>query len=170
MTIKFNEAPADASKGFRIGHEQSLFVNNVEFTLTGYKLGTYTITADDGTESPSKYASTSQNIVFTTSIGEDLPLNRLLNRRRVIYDEDGKATIVESCNFKGALRKHLESLGRRPDAPDMLVGTADDVAKHAIKFFEGKTLRVVEFNGFGRDNKNRLQPLLSPAVQFQFKD
>ena len=169
MTIKFNEGPADPNKGFRIGQQASLFVNGAEFQITGYKLGNYTVIADDGSESQTKYASTSQSIVFTTSLGEDLPLNRLLNKRRVIYDADGKASVIESANFKAQLRAHLESLGRRADAHDMLVGTADDVAKHAIKFFEGKTLYCQGFDGFGKDNRGRLQPLLSPAIQFQFK-
>lgn len=170
MTIKFIESAADSNKGFRIGGQQSLFVNNVTFTVTGVKFGNYQVVKDDGSVESTKYASTSQAILLTTSIGEDLPLTRLLNRRRVIYDKDGQASVVESCDFKADLRAHLESLGRRADSPDMLNGTVESVGNHALKFFTGKTLICKEVNGLGRDDKNRLVPLLSPCIQFSFKD
>lgn len=169
-TIKFQEAPADPDKGFRIGREQSLFVNNVTFQVTGVKFGNYQQVADDGSVTDTKYASSSQSILLTTSVGEDLPLSRLLNKRRVIYDKDGSAHIIDSCTFKGPLRAHLESLGRRDNDSAMLKGTVEAVGKHALKFFDGKTLIVSEIDGLGRDNNNRLAPLLSPCIQFGFKD
>ena len=169
MTITFIEGAADPNKGFRIGREQSLFANNVTFKVTGVKFGNYQTVADDGTTSETKYASTSQSILFTTDIGEDLSLSRLLNRRRVIYDSDGHASIVESCDFKAPLRAHLESLGRRDNDKSMLKGSVQDVANHALKFFDGKTLIVREVEGLGRDPKtNQLTPLLSPCIQFSF--
>lgn len=170
MTINFIEAAADTNKGFRIGREQSLFASNVVFTITGVKFGNYRITRDDGKVEDTKYASTSQIILFTTSLGEDLPLNRLLNKRRIIYDKDGHASVVESCDFKAQLRQHLESLGRRDDAPDMLKGTVEEVANHALKFFKDKELICNEVPGLGRDDKNRLVPLLAPCIQFSFKN
>ena len=169
-TIKFQEASADPNKGFRIGREQSLFVNNVTFQVTGVKFGNYQQIADDGSVTPTKYASSSQSILLETSLGEPLPLSRLLNKRRVIYQPDGSAHIVDSATFKGPLRAHLESLGRRDTDSAMLKGSVEDVAKHALKFFDGKTLIVSEIDGLGRDDKNRLVPLLSPCIQFSFQE
>ena len=167
--IIFNQAPADSNKGFRMGHEQSLFVNNVTFTVTGVKYGNYQEKKADGSLVDTKYATTSQAILLETNIGEDLPLNRLLHKRRVIYDKDGQASIVESASFKAELRQHLESLGHRTDDPSMLVGSVEQVGQHAMKFFEGKVLQCVEHPGFGRDDKNHLVPLLSPCIQFTFQ-
>lgn len=170
MTINFIQSEADANKGFRIGREQSLFASNVTFTVTGVKFGNYQIVKDDGKVEDTKYASTSQTILLTTSLGEDLPLSRLLNRRRIIYDADGHASVVESCDFKAPLRAHLEALGRRTDDSSMLKGSVKEVADHALRFFAGKTIVCKEVPGLGRDNNNRLVPLLSPCIQFTFKD
>lgn len=167
--IIFTPASADPNKGFRMGHEQSLFVNNQTFTVTGVKYGNYQQKADNGELTDTKYASTSQAILLTTSLGEDLPLNRLLHKRRVIYDKEGKAQVVDAAAFKTELTAHLESLGRRTDDSAMLVGTVEEVGKHALKFFEGKVLQCVEHAGFGRDDKNHLAPLLSPCIQFTFQ-
>lgn len=170
MTINFIPAEADSQKGFRIGREQSLFAGNVTFKVAGVKFGNYQIVRDDGRTEDTKYASTSQTILLTTDLGEDLPLSRLLNKRRIIYDKDGHASVVESCDFKAPLRAHLESLGRRADDSSMLKGSVKKVADHALKFFEGKTLICNEVPGFGRDDRNRLVPLLSPCIQFSFKE
>ena len=169
MTVKFIEASADNQKGFRIGREQSLFVGNVTFTVTGVKFGEYEITEDDGTKKPTKYASISQSILLTTSLGEDISLKSLLNKRRVIYDKEGHAIVVEKAGFKGALLQHMEQLGRRDDDSAMLKGTVKEVGDHALQFFQGKTIICVDVPGLGRDDKNRLVPLLSPCIQFNFQ-
>lgn len=158
--IKFVEAPASADKGFRMGRPESLFKDNVTFTVTGVKFGNYTI---DGAET--KYADVAQAILFTTSIGEDLNINRLLKGRKVVYLEDGTAKIVDSCTFKADFLKHMETLGRREDNTDLLKGTVEVVGNHAKKFFDGKTIKVSEAIYFAKDDKNRLVPG-SPTVQF----
>lgn len=170
MTINFIESAADPNKGFRIGREQSVFVGNVTFKVTGVKFGNYQLVEDGQAPKDTKYASTSQAILFTTDAGEDLPLSRLLNKRRIIYDKEGHAILVESCDFKAKLREHLETLGRREDDSAMLKGSVKEVADKALEFFNGKTLRVIEVEGFGRDDKNRLVPLLSPCIQFTFAE
>ena len=167
--IRFVEAPADPNKGFRIGHAQSVFQNNVTFKVTGYKLGSYEITDDAGNTSKTKYADTAQNIVLKTSVDEDLPLNRLLHKRVVIYDAQGSATVVHSCDFQAPLMKHMLQLGRRTDNASMLVGTVEDVAKHALKFFGDKDIVVQEHSGFAKDDKGKLVTLISPCVSFHFK-
>lgn len=158
--INFVEAAASASKGFRMGRPESLFKNNVTFTVTGVKFGNYTI---DGADT--KYADIAQSILFTTSIGEDLNINRLLKGRKVVYLEDGTAKIVDSCDFKVDFVRHLESLGRREDNPELLKGTVEEVANHAKKFFDGKTIKVAEEIFFAKDDKGKLVPGAS-TVQF----
>lgn len=158
--IVFVEAPASTSKGFRMGRPESLFKNNVTFTVTGVKFGNYRVDGED-----TKYADIAQSILFTTSIGEDLNINRLLRGRKVVYLEDGTAQIVESCDFKVDFVKHLEQLGRRDDNPELLKGTVEEVANHAKKFFDGKTVKVSEEVFFAKDEKGRLVPG-APTIQF----
>ena len=169
--IRFKEAPADADKGFRIGHAQSVFQNNVTCKVTGYKLGSYEIERDNGNVETTKYASTAQSIVLTTSVNEDLPLNRLLHKKTVLYDAQGNARVVYGSDFRGALMQHLLQLGRREDDKAMLVGSAEDVAKHVLKFFDAKGDLICRENpGFAKDDKGRLVDLISPSITFAFKD
>lgn len=164
-TIKFIEAEADATKGFKMGRTPSLFVNNVTFQITGTKFGNYTV---DGVAT--KNADKAQAILFTTSVGEDLALNRLLRNRRVVYDKDGTAQILPAFREQAELSQHLESLGRREDDETMLKGSVSDVAKHALKFFEGKTLICIEVPALVRDDKGKLVAPFAPIIQFGFKE
>lgn len=168
MTIEFITAPADANKGFRIGREQSLFANNVTFKVTGVEFGNYEITEDDGTKTTTKYASTSQSIRLTTDLGEPLSLSRLLHKRTIVYDKDGRAFVVEGCTFKAQLRQYLEELGRRANDPSMLNGTVEEVGKKVFEFFKDKTLICREIEGLAKDKNGVLQPRLSPCIQFEF--
>lgn len=160
--IQFVEAPASTTKGFRMGRPESLFKDNVTFTVTGVKFGNYKI---DGADT--KYSDVAQAILFKTSLDEDLNINRLLKGRKVVYLEDGTAKIVDSCTFKADFQKHMEKLGRREDNPDLLKGGVEEVANHALKFFDGKTIKVSEELYFAKDDKGRLVPG-SSTVQFSF--
>ena len=168
--IRFVEAPADPNKGFRIGHAQSVFQNNVTFHVTGYKLGNYDIEKKDGTVEQTKYADSSQSIVLTVDIDpeETLPLNRLLHKKDVLYDAKGSAFVEYACSFKGDLMHHMLVLGRRDDNPAMLKGSVEEVAKHALKFFQGKTLVCKEISGFAKDEKGKLQDRISPFIQIDW--
>lgn len=168
--IRFVEAPADPNKGFRIGHSQSVFQNNVTFSVTGYKLGNYAIEKKDGSVENTKYADSSQSIVLTTSVDEDLPLNRLLHKKDVLYDAQGSAHVEHACAFKGDLMRHMLILGRRDDDKAMLNGSVEDVAKHAMKFFNGKDLICKQIDGFAKDDKGKLQDRISPFIQFGWKE
>lgn len=170
LDIKFVEAPADPNKGFRIGPSQSVFQNNVTFSVTGYKLGSYSIERKDGSIEPTKYADSSQSIVLSTSVEEDLPLNRLLHKKDVLYDAQGSAHVEHACSFKGDLMRHMLTLGRRENDSAMLKGSVEDVAKHALKFFQGKTLICKEISGFAKDGQGRLQDRISPFIQFGWKE
>ena len=163
--ITFVEGAADSNKGFRIGHAQSMFQNNVTYKVTGYKLGSYQIEHNNGEVSKTKYADSAQSIVFTTSVDEDLPLNRLLHKKTVLYDAKGSAHIIYGSDFGAQLYQHLLQLGRRDDDPSMLKGSAEDVAKHALKFFDGKEMVCRANEGFfAKDDKGMLQSLISPSI------
>lgn len=162
--ITFVETPADSTKGFRIGRPESLFKNNVTFTVTAFKCGNYKIDGKD-----TLYAGVSQAVILKTSIGEDLPLNRVLKGRKVVYDEKGTAHIVDMATFKADLMQHMLDLGRRDDNPDLLKGSVEDAAKHALKFFEGKTITVTESTYFAKDDSGRLVPG-APTIQFSFAE
>jgi hypothetical protein len=168
--IRFVEAPADPNKGFRIGHTQSVFQNNVTFHVTGYKFGSYSIERKNGSVESTKYADSAQSIVLTTSVDEDLPLNRLLHKKDVLYDATGSAHVEHACSFQGDLMRHMLALGRRDDDSAMLKGSVEDVAKHALKFFDGKDLLCKEISGFAKDEKGKLQDRISPFIQFGWKE
>lgn len=168
--IRFVEAPADPNKGFRIGHAQSVFQNNVTFRVTGYKLGNYDIERKNGSVEQTKYADSAQSIVLTTSVDEDLPLNRLLHKKDVLYDAQGSAHVEHACSFKGSLMQHMLTLGRRDDDSAMLKGSVEEVAKHALAFFKDKDLICKEISGFAKDEKGKLQDRISPFIQIGWKE
>jgi hypothetical protein len=170
MTIIFVESAADADKGFRLGNKQSLFVNNVTFKVTGFKLGHYNVAEGGGTPTPTKHSDKCQSIILTTDLGEDLPLNRLLHKRRVCYDNNGQAVVVPSATFQSELLAFIEQIGRRPDDPAMIVGSAESVAKKVLdEYFNGKTIHCHERNYLLRDKDNKLVAPLSPIIQFSFE-
>lgn len=159
--INFKLEARDESKGFRAGRPQSVLVNGVTFTIKGYKLGRY-----EGTSQDEK----SQSILLTTSVNEDINVNRFLNGRKIIFDEDGKAHPFEVAEFRNLLQDHLNTLGRREDDPSYIVGTADDVAKHLLTFFKDKTIVCEAVPGFVRDKDNRLVVPFNDIIRFRFTD
>lgn len=173
MTIKFIEEANDPNKGFRIGGEQSLFQNNVTFTVTGYKLGNYQITKDDGTVESTKYASEAQQIMLVCDLGggvtEELPINRLLKKRVLCYDKHDTAKVIEVCRFKAELTRHVEAIGRREDNSAYLKSSVEEVAKHAVKFFDGKKIQChEEADCFAHDSEGKLVARTSPVIVFDF--
>lgn len=173
MTIKFNEEANDPNKGFRIGGEQSLFQNNVVFTITGYKLGNYQIIKDDGTVETTKYASEAQQIMLVCDLGggvtEDLPINRLLKKRTLCYDKHDVAKVVEICRFKADLMRHMETLGRDEKNPAYFKGDTKSVAEHAMKFFDSKKIQCHEEpDCFAHDSEGKLVARTTPVITFDF--
>lgn len=157
----------DSNKGFRIGREQSVYVNNVTFKVTGVEYGSYKV-VEDGSEKVSSYANTAQSIRLQTDLGEPIPVSRFLTKRCALYDSDGKARVVEGCTFKAQLREHLEKLGRRADDPSMLKGSVEDVGNSILEFFKNKVVVCHEIEGLAKDKNGLLQPRLSPFIQFEF--
>lgn len=161
--ITFVEAPVDPNKSFYFGRPESLFKDGAEFTVTGYKIGNYVIDGKD-----SQNATVAQAILLTTDLGEDLPLNRVLKGRKVVFDDQGKASVIARSTFQAELRAHMLKLGRREDNPELLQGTAEDAAKHAKAFFDSKKVFCVGQTFFAKDEKGRLVPG-SVTVQFSLR-
>lgn len=158
----FVEEGRDESKHFRAPRKQSLFVNGVTFAITGYRLGRY-----DGSSQDPK----SQSVLLLTTLGEELNINRLLYCKRVVYSSDGLAKSISVCKFRQELVDHLDKLERDPSDDRFYAGAADDVAKHIVKFFEGKTIGCVEipdvFVKYKDDTKLHIPG--QPFVEFKFE-
>lgn len=165
--IRFVETTEGADKAFRIGRTPSVFQNNVTFHVTGVKRGNYEIEKKNGTVEHTKYSETTQSLVLVVDIDdkETLPLNRLLHKKEVLYDAQGAAHVEYACDFRGDLMQHMLLLGRRTDDPALLVGTIEQVAAHALKFFKDKTFICKEISGFAKDEKGKLQDRISPFIQ-----
>jgi hypothetical protein len=103
-------------------------------------------------------------------VDEDLPLNRLLRKKDVLYDAEGSAHVEHACSFKGDLMRHMLMLGRREDDSAMLKGSVEEVAKHALTFFKDKDLICKEISGFAKDEKGKLQDRISPFIQIGWKE
>lgn len=161
--IIFNEGPVDPQKSFYFGRPESLFKDGAEFSVTGYKIGNYTV---DGRAT--ERSATSQSVLLKTDLGEDLSLNTLLKGRKVVYDDHGKASVVPRSTFQAELQAHLLTLGRREDNPELLKGTAEDAAKKAVEFFNGKKVYCVGQTFFAKDKEGRLVPG-NVTIQFSLR-
>lgn len=151
--IIFTESPVDSQKSFYFGRPESLFKDGAEFSITGYKIGSYTV---DGKET--ERSATSQAVLLTTDLGEDLSLNTVLKGRKVVYDDLGKALVVPRSTFQAELQAHLLTLGRRDDSPELLKGTAEDAAKKAVEFFKDKKVYCIGKSFFAKDKDGKLVP------------
>ena len=157
--IKFIAESANPSKGFRVGRTPSVLIGGVEFTITGYELGRYSGTTQD---------ANSQSILLKTSVGESVNINRFLNSDRIFFDADGKIFKTQLCSFAPQLHELCSKIGRRPDDDSYLVGTAEDVAKRFVEFFNDKTIVVEDVNDvFRKDKEGRLYA--PTVVKFSFK-
>lgn len=161
--VTFVEGPADPNKSFFFGRPESLFKDGSEFSVTGYVIGNYTIDGE-----PSQNAAVSQAVLLKTDLGEDLPLNRVLKGRKVVYDELGKASVVPRSTFQTELQQHMLKLGRREDNPELLKGTAEDAAKHAVTFFQNKKVYCIGKTFFAKDEKGKLVPG-NVTIQFSLR-
>lgn len=161
--IIFTQEAPSAEMRFRIGREQSLFQNGVQFSIALYQLGRWSGTSQD---------EGSQSIVLVGKLpdGSEIPevisVNRFL-RKKILFDADGKMKVVPTATFADELRSHLELLGRDETDSRYLKGSADQVAKHILSFFAGKTLLCTLIPGlFGKDKEGRLYD--ASFVQFSF--
>ena len=160
---------------FHIGRKQSIYTDGLEFTVVKGHTGIWkdatgkVLNKDNG-----------NSIRFETSVSSEaddyLNINVFLGRRKVVYDKDGHASILWSCEFHDELRKFLETkIGRDPQNPNNLKGTAKEVADRVLnEFFNGKTIVVeVQKDIFFKTVKDGVEKLEAPyddVIVFKFKE
>ena len=88
----------------------------------------------------------SESIRFLTSVSNNLEdainINHLLNKRRVVYDKDGHASILYSCEFHDELIKFLvDEIGTEENNPQALKLSAKEVGEKVVnEFFKDKKI------------------------------
>lgn len=169
--FKFTSNGGDGK--FHIGRLPSIFTDGVTFTLSKCLTGVFT----DETGKVVNHEG-SNSIRFTTNLSssedDSINLNRLLSYRKVVYDANGRASLLFDFEGHQELRSFLESLGRDESDPSCLKGTAKEVGEAVLKYFEGKTFVVKEVKDVFfkniQDGKETLQAPYSPVIQFSIKE
>lgn len=161
----------DGSGRFRIGRKPSVFIAESTFTLTKCITGTWSgdqgLINKDGTNT----------IRFLTSLSEDIDdavnINKLTNRRRIVYDQNGRATVLYDFEQHAEFVAFLESLGRDETDSRFLKGTAKQIGDAVLKYFEGKVFVVKEHDVFFKEIKDGVEKLvlpISPVLTLSLKD
>ena len=157
-----------ADDGFRAGRPVSVFVNGLTIVNTGYQLGRWSgIQQDEHSVSILlNFGQVTQAGDPPTELTEGISVNRFL-RKQICFDSEGRLKAVSIATFGDDLRAHIEKLGRRPDNDQFVNGSPDEVAKHIMKFFEGKTIICTLLPDlFGKDKGGRLYQ--RNLIQFSF--
>lgn len=162
----FSQTAGDGGFKFR---EQSIFRDGLSFTITGAKTGVW---QDETGNVVNKDGSNS--IRLTTSLGEEINLNRFLNKKRVVYSDTGRASILYDAEFRSELLAFLETkIGRNSTNSAFLNGTAKSVADRLVaEFFAGKTIVCKKaenvFFKTVKDGVERLEAPYDDIVTFAF--
>lgn len=170
----FNFTPTNGDGVFRIGRKPSIYTDGLEFTVKVAHTG---IWKDDAGKDLNK--ENSNSIRFETSVSSDsddfLNINVFLNRRNVVYDKNERASILWACEFHNELRQFLETkIGRDPENPRCLKGTAKEVATKVLnEFFNNRTI-VAEaqkdiFFKTTKDGVSKLEPPYDDVIVFKWK-
>lgn len=171
----FTFSPTSGDGCFHIGRKQSIYTDGLEFTVVKAHTGIWkdatgkVLNKDNG-----------NSIRYETSVSSEaddyLNINVFLGRRKVVYDKDGHASILWSCEFHDELRNFLETkIGRDPQNPQNLKGSAKEVADRVLnEFFNGKTI-VVEvkkdiFFKTVKDGVEKLEVPYDDVIVFKFKE
>lgn len=168
----FNFTTTSGDGKFRIGLRPSVLVNGAEFTLTECVTG---IWKDDNGNIINKDDSCS--IRFKTSLSDSIEdavnINKFLNRRRVVYDENGRAKILYDFEGHADLMKFIESsIGRDEKNSALLNGSAKSVGEAVLNYFKGKTFVVEEVECFFKTVKDGVEKLeipISPVTIIKIK-
>lgn len=111
----------------------------------------------------------SESIRFITSVSNNLEdainINHLLNKRRVVYDKNGHADILYSCEFREELLKFLvEKIGTEEDNPRVLKLSAKEVGDKVVnEFFKDRKIVFKEKKGvFFKSIKDGVEKLEAP--------
>lgn len=162
----FIQTSGDGKVKFR---ETPIFRDGMTFTITSAVTG---IWQNDQGGTINKDGSNS--IQFQTSVNEPINLNRFLNRKRVVYSDKGRASILYDCEFHDELKTFIETkIGRQAGDTRFLNGTAKQVADKLLEFFKDRTIECVEhkdvFFKEVKDGVERLEAPYSPVLTFRFK-
>lgn len=171
----FTFTPTSGDGCFRIGRKQSIYLDGLEFTVKAAHTGIW----KDSSTGKVINKDNGNSIRFESSISSDpddyLNINLFLGRKKVVYDKDGHASILWSCEFHDELRQFLETkIGRDLSNPQNLKGTAKEVADRVLnEFFNGKTIVVeVQKDIFFKTVKDGVEKLEVPyddVIVFKFK-
>lgn len=156
-----------ADAGFRVGRQQSVFVNGLRFRVRKYELGRWSGTAqDEKSVSIMLYVNEASEAGDANIFPEGISVNRFL-RQEVVFTSDGKMKCVPRATFGEEFRRHLDTLGRREDDERFLNATPDKVAQHILAFFKDKEIVCTEIPDlFRKDKEGRLYGVT--FVQFSF--
>jgi len=168
----FNFTTTSGDGKFRIGQKPSVFINGAEFTLTECVTGVW---KDENGNIINK--DDSNSIRFKTSLSGDiddaLNINKLLNRRRIVYDADGHANILYDFEGHADLMKFIEKeIGRDEKNSALLKGSAKSVGEKVLDFYKGKTFVVKEVECFFKTIKDGVEKLelpISPVCVISIK-
>lgn len=171
----FNFTPTSGDGCFHIGRKQSIYTDGLEFTVVKAHTGIWqdasgkVLNKDNG-----------NSIRYESSISSDpddfLNINVFLGRKKVVYDKDGHASILWSCEFHDELRNFLETkIGRDPQNPQNLKGTAKEVADRVLSEFFGTRKIIVEekkdiYFKTIKDGVEKLEAPFDPVIVFKFKE
>jgi hypothetical protein len=148
---------------FHIGRKQSILSDGLEFTLTECVTGIWR----DGAKVLNK--DNGNSIRFKTSISDDVDdsinINVFIGRRKVVYDENGRARVLYMFKDHDKFVKFLEEkIGRDSNNPNCLLGSAKEIGEKVLKeFFDTKKLVAKEEkNVFFKTIKDGVEKLEAP--------
>lgn len=168
--------PTSGDGCFHIGRKQSIYTDGLEFTIVKAHTGIWTDTSTGKVLNKDN----GNSIRYESSISSDpddfLNINVFLGRKKVVYDKDGHADILWSCEFHEELRQFLETkIGRDPQNPQNLKGSAKEVADRVLnEFFGNRKLVAEEKKGVYfktvKDGVEKLEAPYDPVIVLKFKE
>ena len=166
--------PTSGDGCFHIGRKQSIYTDGLKFTIVKAHTGIWTDTSTGKVLNKDN----GNSIRYESSISSDpddfLNINVFLGRKKVVYDKDGHADILWSCEFHEELRNFLETkIGRDPSNPQNLKGTAKEVADKVLNdFFGTRQLMAEEKKGVYfktiKDGVEKLEAPFDPVIVLKF--
>lgn len=158
----FTFEPKNGDGRFHIGRV-NIFHDRMEASIVKAVTGVW----KEGDRTINKEGS--ESIRFITSVSNNLEdainINHLLNKRRVVYDKDGHADILYSCEFREELLKFLvEKIGTEDDNPRVLKLSAKEVGDKVVnEFFKDRKIVFKEKKGvFFKTIKDGVEKLEAP--------
>lgn len=160
----FNFTFSEGQDGkFKIGRKPSVLINGAEFKLTQCVTGVW-----KGADGAIVNKDGAVSVRFLTSLSDKLDdainLNKLLGRRRIVYNDSGRASVLYDFEQHELLEKFLlNTIGRDADDSRFLKGTAKEIGEKILDFFKDKTFVVEEVPDiFFKEMKDGVEKLVLP--------